>query len=184
MHKAAHKGDIEEVKKWIEGPPDEGEDLVDVNAPGAQDRRALHRAAGAGHLELCKYLVEKGALVNQVDKTGRTSLHWATISGHTEIIKYLMGAGADIFAASSNGMTCLHAAVEVGLKAQGGSPDPLTYLMSIIKDDEPKRLQLCAMKCDGKTAWETAVAAKSKPICTILKVNGDPQGVNSACVIC
>ena len=34
---------------------------MDVNAPGAQGRTALHRALGAGHLELCQYLFDSGA---------------------------------------------------------------------------------------------------------------------------
>ena len=47
LHKAAHKGDIDECKKWINGDGDE-EEPIDVNSPGAADRRALHRSAGAG----------------------------------------------------------------------------------------------------------------------------------------
>ncbi len=66
LHKAAHKGDLEECKKYIE-EPDEGEEKIDVNEPGASDRRALHRSAGAGHLELCAYFIEVGALVDQVN---------------------------------------------------------------------------------------------------------------------
>ena len=65
LHKAAHKGDLEECTKLIESP-DEGEDPIDVNEPGASDRRALHRSAGAGHLELCEYFLGKGAVIDQV----------------------------------------------------------------------------------------------------------------------
>ena len=35
---------------------------------GAGDRRALHRAAGAGHMEITIYLLEKGAILDQADK--------------------------------------------------------------------------------------------------------------------
>ena len=35
---------------------------------GAGDRRALHRAAGAGHMEITLYLLEKGAILDQADK--------------------------------------------------------------------------------------------------------------------
>lgn len=65
LHKAAHKGDLDECKKWIESP-DEGEEKIDVNEPGASDRRALHRSAGAGHLELSAYFIDVGATVDQV----------------------------------------------------------------------------------------------------------------------
>lgn len=65
LHKAAHKGDLDECKKWIEDPG-EGEEKIDVNEPGASDRRALHRSAGAGHLEVCEYFISVGALIDQV----------------------------------------------------------------------------------------------------------------------
>jgi hypothetical protein len=66
LHKAAHKGDLEECKKYVEGI--DGEDMIDVNEPGASDRRALHRSAGAGHLALCEYFVEKLATIDLVRK--------------------------------------------------------------------------------------------------------------------
>lgn len=67
LHKAANKGDLEECKKYIESP-EPGEDPLDVNGPGAADRRPLHRAAGAGHLAICEYLVSKGAIVDAVSR--------------------------------------------------------------------------------------------------------------------
>jgi Ankyrin repeats (many copies) len=67
LHKAAHKGDLDECKRCIEGEVGiEGEELIDVNEPGASDRRALHRSAGAGHLQLCVYLIEKAAEIDLV----------------------------------------------------------------------------------------------------------------------
>lgn len=51
LHKASHKGDLEECKRLIE-EPSPGDDPIDVNEPGASDRRAIHRAAGAGHLDI------------------------------------------------------------------------------------------------------------------------------------
>lgn len=64
LHKAAHKGDLDECKKIIEGA--DGEDKIDVNEPGASDRRALHRSAGAGHLLLCEYFISKDASIDLV----------------------------------------------------------------------------------------------------------------------
>lgn len=49
------------------------------------------RAAGGNHVEIMNYLLEKGALVDQADKSGRTALHWAVISGHKEATDILLG---------------------------------------------------------------------------------------------
>jgi hypothetical protein len=62
-------------------------------AAGAGDRRPLHRAAGGNHVEICRYLIEKGAKVDQPDKSGRTALHWAAISGHKEAAELLVARG-------------------------------------------------------------------------------------------
>ena len=67
LHKAAHKGDLDECRRYIEGDgAEEGEELIDINEPGASDRRALHRCAGAGHLVLCVYFIEKNAQIDLV----------------------------------------------------------------------------------------------------------------------
>ena len=50
LHKAANKGDLEEVKKYIESTDED--EKIDVNDPGASERRALHRSAGAGHMDI------------------------------------------------------------------------------------------------------------------------------------
>ena len=68
LHKAAHKGDIEECKMLIESTVDE-ETPITVNDVGASDRRPLHRAAGGGHLEIVKYFLEIGGEVNAVSKS-------------------------------------------------------------------------------------------------------------------
>jgi len=41
LHKAAHKGDLNECRKYIDGVPEEEIEAVDVNESGAADRRAL-----------------------------------------------------------------------------------------------------------------------------------------------
>jgi ankyrin repeat protein len=67
LHKAAHKGDIDTCKMLIEGSV--GEEVpITVNDLGASDRRPLHRAAGAGHQEICAYFIEIGAEINAVCK--------------------------------------------------------------------------------------------------------------------
>lgn len=41
LHKASHKGDLNECRKYIEGFPEEEIEIIDINEPGAADRRAL-----------------------------------------------------------------------------------------------------------------------------------------------
>lgn len=50
-----------------------------------------NRAAGGNHIEIMTYLMDKGAVVDQTDKSGRTALHWAVISGHKEATDILLG---------------------------------------------------------------------------------------------
>lgn len=56
---------METCKMLIEGSVDE-EVPITVNDAGASDRRPLHRAAGAGHLDLCTYFLDIGAEVDAV----------------------------------------------------------------------------------------------------------------------
>lgn len=180
LHKAAHKGDFELVKKCIEiGEPDEEEDPIDVNAPGAGDRRALHRSAGAGFLDITAYLLDKGAELDAKDKSGRTSLHWAAISGHTEIVNFLLSKGADILLVTSSNMNALQLACE------GGRVDTVKALMTFVSDNEEKKIKLCSAKNDdGKTAWDLAAGAKNKELCVALKESGDINAASAACIIC
>ena len=60
LHKAAHNGDKGNVLQILE------EKTVEVNAPGAAERRPLHRAAGGNHAELCTIFLDNGADVNIV----------------------------------------------------------------------------------------------------------------------
>ena len=53
-------------------------------------------AAAAGHTQIVKLLVERGASVNSVTKTNSTPLRAACFDGHYEIVKYLVEHGAGI----------------------------------------------------------------------------------------
>ena len=58
--------------------------------------------------EVVKWLVEKGANVNAVDKIGQTVLHAATHSDEWEVVKWLVGKGVNVDAVDKNGRTVLH----------------------------------------------------------------------------
>lgn len=175
LHKACHSGDLKEIEKvYEEHDPDD--DPIDVDAPGAQDRRPLHRAAGGNHKDAVVFLIEqKNATVDQTDKPGRTPFHWAAMGGHVEAGGALLDAGANIEAATTSGMTAMHAACEAGH----------ANFVQFLIERAPDPLKLCALKDNnGKVPCDLAVAGKYKAVVTALKGCGDPVAQSSACVIC
>ena len=69
----------------------------------------MHFAAGWGHLNVLKLLVEKGGadLVHAKRNDGFTPLHWACIHGRLDSAQCLVSQGADIEAKISDGWTPL-----------------------------------------------------------------------------
>ncbi|WP_197431086.1 ankyrin repeat domain-containing protein [Aliiruegeria sabulilitoris] len=58
---------------------------------------ALMQAAGMGHAEAVKFLIENGAEVSTRDETGRTAFFWALQNNHLDIVDILNSAGAEFF---------------------------------------------------------------------------------------
>ncbi len=59
-------------------------------------------AAGQGHLEVVKFLVEQGADLTVADDNGWTPVQSAAGNGHLEVVNFLVEKGADLTAASNN----------------------------------------------------------------------------------
>ena len=53
-------------------------------------------AAGRGHCEIVKLLVDHNAKVDIGDKYGTTALIWACRKGHLDIVELLLRAGASV----------------------------------------------------------------------------------------
>jgi ankyrin repeat protein len=89
-----------------------------VNATADIGITALMWASVKGHLEIARFLVERGgANVNAARTTdGTTALMWASMNGHLEVVRYLVElGGANVNAAmTDDGFTSLMWACQEG----------------------------------------------------------------------
>ncbi|MFZ2055593.1 MAG: ankyrin repeat domain-containing protein [Candidatus Aminicenantales bacterium] len=111
IHQAAEAGDLAKVKTLLEKEP------ALVNARDENGRTPLHWAAQARHLDVLRYLVDKGAGLDALDNNGTAPLHTLARSGQTEAARLLIDKGADIDIKDPVKLTPLNMAAESGLEA-------------------------------------------------------------------
>ena len=56
----------------------------------------LMEAAQEGHIDIVKYLINKGANIHAVTNTMDTALTYACANGHTNIAELLISCGANV----------------------------------------------------------------------------------------
>ncbi len=56
----------------------------------------LMEASQEGHVNIVKFLMDKGALINAETNTGDTALTYACANGHTHIADILLQCGAEL----------------------------------------------------------------------------------------
>ncbi|MEB3294064.1 MAG: ankyrin repeat domain-containing protein [Synechococcales bacterium] len=79
------------------------------------DNSLLLAAVSSGSEQIVQFLLEKGANVNGVSRSGETALHAAIGSSNSpKLIALLLDKGANINAKNSEGITALHVAVQHG----------------------------------------------------------------------
>lgn len=111
-------GDLEIVKYLVNNGSTTSETLT-------QGLKALHRAAGRGHLNVMRFLLEiEKTQIDPVTSDGWTPLHGAASSGQHGATLMLLRRGADVYHSSHDGWTPLHRSV------QGGYPDTVQVLLS------------------------------------------------------
>ena len=98
LYTACVNGDLEIVKILVEAGADMNETAVFKDGSNASP---LWVAARNNHLEVCRYLLSKGARVNN----GYSALMGATDKGREEIVKMMLKAGANPNKVGDNGET-------------------------------------------------------------------------------
>ncbi|XP_057317381.1 palmitoyltransferase ZDHHC17-like isoform X2 [Hydractinia symbiolongicarpus] len=117
--KASQYGYFERVRQLIEY---EG---VDVRQPDTENVTVLHWAAINNRLEIVRYFISKGAIIDQPGgNLNATALHWTIRQGHLDMCILLLKHGADPSIEDSEGCSGLH------LAAQFGHTPLVAYLIS------------------------------------------------------
>lgn len=191
IHAAAQAGDAEKTKELLTQNP------ALLEARDNFQRTPLHWACRGVHLDLVKYLVERGADVNAVDINGIAALHSVASRGHLEAARILIENGARIDQQSTIDLsTPLHYAVAGGYEevvslllakgarvdvrnidertalhvaAQAGDAAIIRELMDALKASDPASLNL--QDFDGNTALHLACESGRVDIVSSL-VNG------------
>ena len=70
--------------------------VPDINMKGRDGRTLLIHSALYKRIEIVRWLLENGALIDEKDMQGLSALHCAVISNNCEIAEYLLEQRADI----------------------------------------------------------------------------------------
>jgi cyclase len=129
IHDAAGSGDLDTVRGLLAAAPD----LVDATDDAGATPLIL--AAQGGHLEVCRLLLERGAVPGHADFAGDEAIHFAALGGSQELVELLLEHGAALDPADDLGYRPLIFAVYGGhgdmarlLLARGARPDPVSVM--------------------------------------------------------
>jgi ankyrin repeat protein len=106
--------------------------------------------------ELARFLIEKGADVNEKNQEGETPLLIAAHFDNTPLVRYLLSKGADAQVTLKDGTTALHRAWR---------PEVAEMLLA-------KGVKINARDRQGNTALRIAVVNGAKDLATYLKAHG------------
>uniref|UniRef100_A0A3B3ZSK5 Uncharacterized protein n=1 Tax=Periophthalmus magnuspinnatus TaxID=409849 RepID=A0A3B3ZSK5_9GOBI len=120
---------------------------------------ALTAAAGRGKMEVCTFLLEQGAVVQQVNRRGVSPLFCAVRQGHWQIAELLLEHGADINISDKQGRTLLMVA------ACEGHLNTVEFLLS-------KGASLTSMDKEGLTPLSWACLKGHKNVVQFLVEKG------------
>uniref|UniRef100_A0A8C1ICM4 Palmitoyltransferase n=1 Tax=Cyprinus carpio TaxID=7962 RepID=A0A8C1ICM4_CYPCA len=194
--KATQYGIFERCRELVEAG-------YDVRQPDKENVTLLHWAAINNRVDLVKYYISKGAIVDQLGgDLNSTPLHWATRQGHLSMVVQLMKYGADPSLIDGEGCSCVHLATQFGhtsivayLIAKGQDVDmmdqngmtPLMWAAYRMHSVDPTRLLLTfnvsvnlGDKYHKNTALHWAVLAGNTTVISLLleaNANVDAQNI-------
>lgn len=97
--KAAENGNLNKIKQMCESMPEI------IKTADKDEWTALLYAARFGRLDVVKYLLDKGAKIDEMDVDRYTALHHAAAFGHKSTCEYLLKKGAKINARTKGAVT-------------------------------------------------------------------------------
>ncbi|XP_016396902.1 protein TANC1-like [Sinocyclocheilus rhinocerous] len=113
---------------WVQMDVELLEDVPLMAQASSPNGCSLTAAAGRGKMEVCSFLLERGAQVQQVNRRGACALFCAVRQGHWQIADLLLQHGADVNVSDKQGRTLLMVAACEGhlstadfLLSKGGS---------------------------------------------------------------
>lgn len=164
IYDAAGKGKLDVVKVLAEA----GADINNVGGPSGVS--PVGRAILAGHTEIVRYLISRGADVTVRDLDGDSPAFLAALRGDLEIIKMLRKAGADLEAAGGRNKVSL-----LTIAAEKGDLKVVEYLID-------QRVDVDQEGIDGDTAVFVASSSGSEnlDILKALRVAGADLSVPSS----
>ena len=105
---ACKEGRVTEVEHLLHAPQN-------PDARDAQNKwMGIHLAAGNGHLDVVRLLLEAGVDKDAAMQGGARALHLAALRGQLDIVRFLLEAGADKDAVEQRGARALHFAADQG----------------------------------------------------------------------
>jgi ankyrin repeat protein len=134
---AAALGEIDNVRRWLDADP------ARIRETRPSGRRPLSAAIEAGHDDIARLLLQRGADPNWSEPTAPTgrALHAAARSGKRDLVEILLANGADPNGGVDSSGNAVSAAatpeIRALLVARGGAIDP--YDSSWVDDDEEVR---------------------------------------------
>jgi ankyrin repeat protein len=109
----------------------------------------LMAAISINHMEMCLYLISKGANIHAKNKNGDTPIHFATILGNYSMLKLLHRLGCDINEKNNEGNSCI-------LYAVGNNfIECFKYLIDL-------EIDLDVIDCDNKHLFDLMINNKNK----------------------